>query len=92
LREEGFGPWPKLTGGKGLHLMIPSDRDWSWKAAHEWAKRFATRYAARDDRYTTSASFGRADCSSIICASAGERRQLAPGRHAPAPATPSRCR
>jgi hypothetical protein len=59
LLEEGFGPWPKLTGGKGLHLMIPSDRDWSWKAAHEWAKRFATRYAARDDRYTTSASLGQ---------------------------------
>jgi len=23
LEKEGLAPWPKLTGGKGLHLMAP---------------------------------------------------------------------
>jgi bifunctional non-homologous end joining protein LigD len=23
IRSEGLNPWPKVTGGKGLHLMVP---------------------------------------------------------------------
>jgi bifunctional non-homologous end joining protein LigD len=23
LQDEGFDSWPKLTGGKGLHVMVP---------------------------------------------------------------------
>jgi len=23
LEEEGFATWPKVTGGKGLHIMAP---------------------------------------------------------------------
>jgi bifunctional non-homologous end joining protein LigD len=26
MKREGFKPWPKLTGGKGVHLMAPLKR------------------------------------------------------------------
>jgi bifunctional non-homologous end joining protein LigD len=55
LEEEDLESWPKVTGGKGLHLMAPV----TWAMTHDAARTFCHRLARRleaDDpnRYTTS--------------------------------------
>jgi bifunctional non-homologous end joining protein LigD len=60
LEREGLKPWPKLTGGKGLHLMAPLPRKLTHDAAHTYARALAQRLARTDpDRYVTSASLAR---------------------------------
>ena len=60
LNEEGLEPWPKLTGGKGLHLMAPLDRTMDHDQARAYAKRIAQRLAATTpNRYTLAAGPGR---------------------------------
>jgi bifunctional non-homologous end joining protein LigD len=60
LADEGLKTWPKLTGGKGLHVMAPLARKLTHDAAHAYARRLAQRLAATDtDRYVTSASLAR---------------------------------
>jgi bifunctional non-homologous end joining protein LigD len=57
LKDEGLEPWPKLTGGKGLHLMAPLDPVIDHDAARALAKRIAQRLAATaPDRYTIAAA------------------------------------
>jgi len=57
LAREGLRCWPKLTGGKGIHLMVPIERSMLWDPAHEYARRLAENFIARDrGRYTLSAS------------------------------------
>jgi bifunctional non-homologous end joining protein LigD len=57
LREEGFDSWPKLTGGKGLHLMVPIERGVSHDAARLSCRRLVQRLEAIDPgRYTTSSA------------------------------------
>ena len=54
------GEGPKLTGGKGLHLMAPLARKLRHDAAHNYARRLAQQFARTDpDRYVTSASLAR---------------------------------
>ena len=49
--------WPKLTGGKGLHLMAPLDRRIDHDEARAHAKQMAQRLAASArDRYTLSSA------------------------------------
>jgi bifunctional non-homologous end joining protein LigD len=60
LADEGLKTWPKLTGGKGLHVMAPLARKLTHDAAHAYGRRLAHRLAATDkDRYVTSASLAR---------------------------------
>jgi bifunctional non-homologous end joining protein LigD len=60
LADEGFRTWPKITGGKGLHVMAPLERKLTHDAAHGYARWLAQRLAAMDaGRYTTSASLAR---------------------------------
>jgi bifunctional non-homologous end joining protein LigD len=60
LERERFKPWPKLSGGKGLHLMAPLPGKLTHDAAHNYARRLAQRLASTDpDRYVTSASLAR---------------------------------
>jgi bifunctional non-homologous end joining protein LigD len=60
LEREGLKSWPKLTGGKGLHLMAPLSRKLTHDAAHAHARRLAQRLARTDaERYVTSASLAR---------------------------------
>jgi bifunctional non-homologous end joining protein LigD len=60
LEHEGFKPWPKVTGGKGLHVVAPLAGKLTHDAAHAYARRLAERLAAIDaDRYITSASLAR---------------------------------
>jgi len=59
LEEQGFNSWPKLTGGKGLHLMAPLPEKMPHNAVHAYAKRFARKFAQLNDRYITSAQASR---------------------------------
>ena len=57
LKDEGLEPWPKLTGGKGLHLMAPLDRTRDHDQTRAYAKRIAQRLAATTpDRYTLASA------------------------------------
>jgi bifunctional non-homologous end joining protein LigD len=57
LQDEGLDSWTKLTGGKGLHLMVPIDRDISHDAARLHCRRLAQRLEAADPaHYTTSSA------------------------------------
>ena len=60
LKHEGLQSWPKLTGGKGVHVMVPlKDTSMSHDQAHRYSRELATRLAAtRPSRYTTSAAMG----------------------------------
>jgi bifunctional non-homologous end joining protein LigD len=55
LKAEGHESWPKLTGGKGLHLMVPIEPRMSHDQARTYCRRLAEKFAAADPaRYTTS--------------------------------------
>ena len=57
LKDEGLEPWPKLTGGKGLHLMAPLEPKIDHDQARAYAKQIAQRLAATaPDRYTISSA------------------------------------
>jgi bifunctional non-homologous end joining protein LigD len=49
--------WPKLSGGKGVHLMVPLARRMKHDAAHELSRRIADELTrTQSKRYTTSAN------------------------------------
>jgi bifunctional non-homologous end joining protein LigD len=57
LRAEGRRSWPKVTGGKGLHVMVPIERRMMHDAARTYARRLAQHVAAQaPDRYTISSA------------------------------------
>ena len=59
LRKEGHSCWPKLTGGKGLHVVVPLDpgAKLSHDEAHAYSMQLAERLAnTNPQRYTTSAA------------------------------------
>jgi bifunctional non-homologous end joining protein LigD len=54
--EFGLRSWPKATGGKGLHLMVPLDGSRTHDEARDWSHTLMGQYARKDQRYTVSAS------------------------------------
>lgn len=53
--DDGHDSWPKLTGGKGLHLMAPIRPSISHDEARSYCRRLAQRLEAEaPERYTTS--------------------------------------
>jgi bifunctional non-homologous end joining protein LigD len=57
LAKEGLESWPKLTGGKGVHLMVPIAPEMTHDAAHRYCRELAERLVANaPERYTVSAS------------------------------------
>jgi bifunctional non-homologous end joining protein LigD len=53
--QHGFEPWPKLTGGKGIHLIAPLDHPLLHDQAHRTARQLVSAFAARNpDRYILS--------------------------------------
>jgi bifunctional non-homologous end joining protein LigD len=58
LSGEGWESWPKLTGGKGIHVMVPIiGRNLSHDDTHRYSRSLAERLAARQpDQLTTSAA------------------------------------
>ncbi|MEH2512162.1 bifunctional non-homologous end joining protein LigD [Nitrobacteraceae bacterium AZCC 1564] len=60
MRGEGFDPWPKLTGGKGVHLVAPFQERAPHDQAHKIARRLVSELAARfPDQYILSAQAER---------------------------------
>jgi bifunctional non-homologous end joining protein LigD len=58
LGREGLDSWPKLTGGKGVHVMVPlGERKLTHDDSHRFSRRMAEQIATRQpDRLTTSAA------------------------------------
>ena len=54
LDELGLESFPKLTGGKGLHLVVPIERRSGWDEARAFARAVAKTMETQDpDGYTT---------------------------------------
>lgn len=57
LNAEGFASWPKLTGGKGVHLMVPLDEPIEHNEAHRLSRHLANKLLKlAPEHYTLSAS------------------------------------
>jgi bifunctional non-homologous end joining protein LigD len=54
--DQGLPSWPKATGGKGLHVMVPLDGSRDHDEAREYARVLAGGFAERDRRYTIGSS------------------------------------
>jgi len=63
LEKEGFDSWPKLTGGKGVHVMAPLlTRKMSHDEAHRYSRALAEQISGRQpNRLTTSAALPARD-------------------------------
>jgi bifunctional non-homologous end joining protein LigD len=60
LRTEGLESWPKLTGGRGAHVMVPVEPELDWQEAHAYSHEITERIAkSAPDRYLTSAAANR---------------------------------
>jgi bifunctional non-homologous end joining protein LigD len=55
LRELGLESFPKLSGGKGLHVVVPIVPELEWEPAKAFTKAVVQLLASRDpDRYVTT--------------------------------------
>jgi bifunctional non-homologous end joining protein LigD len=55
--EEGLPTWPKLTGGKGVHVVVPVEPTSTWEQGRVYIRAIAERLAATaPNRYTLSSS------------------------------------
>jgi bifunctional non-homologous end joining protein LigD len=53
LDQIGLSAWPLLTGGKGMHVVIPLQPAAEWNAVRRFAKDFCTTFAeAAPERFT----------------------------------------
>jgi bifunctional non-homologous end joining protein LigD len=60
MQDQGLEPWPKLTGGKGIHLIAPLDHPLLHDQAHHAARQLVSAFAAQNpDRYILSAQAKR---------------------------------
>jgi bifunctional non-homologous end joining protein LigD len=56
LKIEGLKTWPKLTGGKGIHIMAPLQRKLTHDRARDYARSLAAKLVElRPDHYTLNA-------------------------------------
>ncbi len=57
LRRFGFKPLTKVTGGKGVHVVVPIVPDLDWDEAKEFCEKFAKAMSGRDPhRYIAKVS------------------------------------
>jgi hypothetical protein len=82
LQDEGLSTWPKLTGGKGIHLMAPLPKPILHDEVHRYACHLVRRLAEQDPKhYMLSAQGNRAaGYSSTTCGTAAARLPSAPIR------------
>jgi bifunctional non-homologous end joining protein LigD len=60
MKAEGYATWPKLSGGKGIHLMAPLEHKLSHDQAHRVARRLVSQLANNfPDQYIVSAQAAR---------------------------------
>ncbi|MGY3610994.1 MULTISPECIES: DNA ligase D [unclassified Bradyrhizobium] len=60
MKANGLSTWPKLTGGKGVHLMASLEDPMTHDKAHTMARRLVSELAAQfPDRYILSATARR---------------------------------
>ncbi len=52
LEELGLASWPMVTGGRGMHLVIPLDRRADFDTVRDFARGVTTLLARRDNRFT----------------------------------------
>ncbi|MCW5937341.1 MAG: DNA ligase D [Fimbriimonadaceae bacterium] len=50
LQALGFEPLTKVTGGKGIHLVVPVDPSLEWPEAKAFCENFAKNLSARDPK------------------------------------------
>ncbi|MEX1025556.1 MAG: DNA ligase D [Planctomycetota bacterium] len=56
LEALDLASWPRTTGGKGLHVVVPIDRRTEWDAAKEFTRNVVARLAETDpDAYVLTA-------------------------------------
>ena len=95
LAEIGLTSWPMLTGGKGVHVVVPLAPKAEWPEARRFCERFArARAEAEPDRFTANLKrcTARAGSSSTICATSAAAPRCCPMWSAPAKARRSRRR
>lgn len=56
LLAYGMNSWPKTSGGKGFHVMVPLAERYSHDEARIFAKALAQQFADHDDRYIVNSS------------------------------------
>ena len=55
LQARGLDSWPMLSGGKGIHVIVPIAPEHDWDVVKPWTHDFARAAAAeRPDRYTAT--------------------------------------
>lgn len=55
LKSVGLESWPMLSGGKGVHVIVPIAPEHAWDVVKPWTHRFALAAAAeRPERYTAT--------------------------------------
>lgn len=60
VESGGLTPWPKLTGGKGIHVMADLDRRFTHDQAHSYARRLVSALAqCYPEQYILSAQTDR---------------------------------
>jgi bifunctional non-homologous end joining protein LigD len=48
LADVKLDSWPKTTGGKGLHVVLPAIPEMTWHTARDYAHTIAEHFAATD--------------------------------------------
>jgi bifunctional non-homologous end joining protein LigD len=57
FEENDLPTWPQLTGGKGIHVVVPIERSLTWEAGRAFIRSVAEKLAATaPSRYTLSSS------------------------------------
>jgi bifunctional non-homologous end joining protein LigD len=60
FEEKGLPTWPKLSGGKGIHVVAPVEPTLTWEEGRAFVRSIAERLAATaPDRYTVLSSLAQ---------------------------------
>jgi bifunctional non-homologous end joining protein LigD len=55
LQDEGLSTWPKLTGGKGIHVIVPLKPNLEWPDIKDFCHAFANKLEADEpERFTAN--------------------------------------
>jgi bifunctional non-homologous end joining protein LigD len=84
LQDEGLASWPKVSGGKGLHIMARLSARPSHDQAHRYAAKLAARLRERHPtRYTLAAALPERQAKLFIDYLRNGRGTTAVGAYSP---------